>query len=341
MTGEPDEFEMCVHAFGAISSKSCVIFALHRTAFDNQDRYGKEARETLVKDFYVDDLLKSLDEVEDATALIKSLNQMCAAGGFNLTKYVCGNAKVMSSIPVEKRAKAQEVQDISDGIPCEKSALGAQWRVPEDVLGFKVDFSTDDGTRRGCLSTIHRIKDPLGLAAPFLLKGKKILQKLAVQAASWNKKLPEETKNKWDEWRDGLLRLNELKIQRCYRSKSLGEIASVTLHCFSDASFVGYGVACYLRWVDMEGKVEVSLVMGKSRVSPLKPTTVPRLELTAAWVSAKIAALLTEELKLDDLETFFWVDSKIVLGYIYNKTRRYTVFVANRVNLIDEYTGLH
>ena len=91
----------------------------------------------------------------------------------------------------------------------------------------------------------------------------------------------------------------------------------MTLHCFSDASFIGYGVACYLRWVDMEGNVEVSLVMGKSRVSPLKSTTVPRLELTAAWVSAKIAGLLTEELKLDDLETFFWVDSKIVLGYIY------------------------
>ena len=61
LTGEPDEFEMCVHAFGAISSKSCVIFALHRTAFDNQEKYGKEACEMLVKEFYVDDLLKSLD----------------------------------------------------------------------------------------------------------------------------------------------------------------------------------------------------------------------------------------------------------------------------------------
>ena len=169
------------------------------------------------------------------------------------------------------------------------------------MLGFKVDFSTDDGMW-GCLSTILRIKDPLGLAAPFLLRGEKILQMLAVQAASWNKKLPEETKNKWDEWHDGLLRLNELKIQRCYRSKSLGEIASVTLHCFSDASFVGYGVACYLRWVDMEGKVEVSLVMGKSRVSP---ETDNRSKTGTDSGLGEIAAVLTEEHKLDDLETFF------------------------------------
>ena len=60
---------------------------------------------------------------------------------------------------------------------------------------------------------------------------------------------------------------------------------------------MGYGVVCYLRLVDDRGNVEVSLIMGKSRVSPLKPTTVPRLELTAATVAVKISAMLEEELK--------------------------------------------
>ena len=133
--------------------------------------------------------------------------------------------------------------------------------------------------------------------------------------------------------------LNQLRIKRCYISGKMGEVVERTLHCFSDASFVGYGVACYLRCEDREGNVEVSLVMGKSRVSPLKPTTVPRLELTAAVVSAKIAALVVDELKWADIEVIYWVDNKIVLGYIYNKTRRYKIFVANRVNLIIEYTG--
>ena len=53
-------------------------------------------------------------------------------------------------------------------------------------------------------------------------------------------------------------------------------MVEVTLHCFSDASFIGYGVACYLRMVDEEGRVEVRLVMGKARVSPLKSTTAPQ-----------------------------------------------------------------
>ena len=114
-------------------------------------------------------------------------------------------------------------------------------------------------------------------------------------------------------------------------------VVSVTLHCFSDASFIGYGVACYLRLVDEEGKVKVALVMGKARVSPLKPTTVPRLELTAATVSVRIAAMIRAELQIDVLETYYWVDNKIILGYILNQTRRYRIFVANRVREIEEH----
>ena len=45
------------------------------------------------------------------------------------------------------------------------------------------------------------------------------------------------------------------------------------------------------------------------------------------------------ELKIDSLETFYWVDNKIVLGYIFNRKRRYKVFVANRVQIIENYTG--
>ena len=67
--------------------------------------------------------------------------------------------------------------------------------------------------------------------------------------------------------------------------------------CFSDASDIGYGNACYLRQVYENDEVEVSLVMGKSRDAPLKPTTVPRLELAAATTSVKLTAKVHEELK--------------------------------------------
>ena len=333
----PIELEMCVHVFGATSSKNCVTFALHQTARDNMAVFGKEAMKCLLEEFYVDDFLKSLDEEEEAISLIKNVTGMCAAGGFNLTKFLSTNEKVIASIPKEKRAEGLKTYEIGNTLP-DESALGVLWNMQGDAFGFCASFKADNGTMRGCLSTISRFKDPLGLAAPFLLKGRKILQKLTKSSVSWDDQLPYEEAKLWSDWRKEVELLETLNIGRCYRSKEFGKVVETSLHCFSDASFVGYGVAAYLRMVDESGKVDVALVMGKSRVCPLKPTTVPRLELTAATVSAKIAALLVEELKIPGMEVYFWVDNKIVLGYILNDQRRFRIYVANRIRLIDEYS---
>ena len=110
---------------------------------------------------------------------------------------------------------------------------------------------------------------------------------------------------------------------------------SYELHNFADASTSGYGQCSYLRVKDEDGNVNVSLVMGKSRVAPLKITTIPRLELTAAVVSAKVGVMLQEELNYANLKQFFWTDSKVVLGYINNDAKRFHTFVANRDNQIQ------
>ena len=83
-----------------------------------------------------------------------------------------------------------------------------------------------------------------------------------------------------------------------------------------------------------------SLIMGKSRVSPLRPITIPRLELTAATVSAKVGCQLEKELNYPNISSrpTYWIDSKVVLGHIHNDVRRLHVYVANRVQLIRENT---
>ena len=71
--------------------------------------------------------------------------------------------------------------------------------------------------------------------------------------------------------------------------------------------------------------------MGKARVTPLKPVTIPQLELTAALLSVRISASLQEELEYDQITEVFYTDSQVVLAYIKNDARRFHVFVANRV----------
>ena len=79
--------------------------------------------------------------------------------------------------------------------------------------------------------------------------------------------------------------------------------------------------------------------MGKSRVAPLKPVTIPRLELTAAVVASKIGCILRKELECKEVKETYWTDSKTVLGYINNDARRFHVFVGNRVQEIRDKTS--
>ena len=82
------------------------------------------------------------------------------------------------------------------------------------------------------------------------------------------------------------------------------------------------------------------MLLGKSRVVPWKFISIPRLQLTAALLSMKMACLLKKELDINCVDEVFWTDSKIVLGYITNTVKRFKTFVANRVQEIKEKTDV-
>ena len=108
------------------------------------------------------------------------------------------------------------------------------------------------------------------------------------------------------------------------------------LHHFSDASNKGYGQCSYLRLTYDQYKIHCSFVIGKSRVTPLKTVTIPRLELSAAVISVRVSTQLGKELRLENVEEIFWTDSKVILGYISNESQRFHVHVANCVQEIHD-----
>jgi len=137
----------------------------------------------LRKNFYVDDLLKSKRSTESSVELISAIGQMCKAGGFHLTKFVSNDRRVLESVPVEDRSKGVRNLNFSqEALPVER-ALGVHWCVENDTLGFRISLQDKPLTRRGVLSTVSSIYDPLGLASPFLLEGRRILQRLCVGGA--------------------------------------------------------------------------------------------------------------------------------------------------------------
>ena len=193
-------------------------------------------------------------------------------------------------------------------------------------------------TRRGLLAALSSVYDPLGLGAPFLLKGRQIIQNLCRNNLTWDDPIDDSSSYEWLKWRNQLMTLQDMNITRCIKPKNFGEVIHCSLHYFSDACETGYSMSAYIRLVNAEGVVHCSLLLGKSRVAPLKFISIPRLELTAATLSVKISRMIREEIDVHINDEIFWTDSQVVLGYINSDVQRFKIFVANRVQQIRDQT---
>ncbi|KAK3738374.1 hypothetical protein QZH41_005730 [Actinostola sp. cb2023] len=338
LEGEPKSYRMTVHLFGAVSSPGCANYGLKKTADDFREECGERAADFIKEDFYVDDGLKSVSTVEDAVSLIKDTRTLCSKGGFRLHKFTSNATEVIQSIPKQELADGMKNLDMDvETMPIER-ALGVQWCVESDTFQFRITLKDRPFTRRGILATVSSVFDPLGLVAPVILLGKRILQSLCQEGVDWDEKVPDAIRPKWEKWRTDLHNLSTLKINRCYKPETFTKLKSSELHHFSDASNDGYGQCSYLRVTDDSNQVHCSLVMAKSRVTPLKPITIPRLELSAALVSVRVSQLLQTEMSKLNLIDVFWTDSKVVLGYISNEARRFHTFVSNRIQQIRDHS---
>ena len=159
-------------------------------------------------------------------------------------------------------------------------------------------------------------------------------------AGSWvgTIRVPEEDAAIWMRWLDTLSDLDKVKIPRCFIPLRM-EFDSLTqrqLHYFADASQKGYGIVSYLRVVAPDGSIFCSFVLGKARLAPIKTVSIPRLELVAATLAAKVDSMFRWELPDVITESIFWTDSPALLCMIKSTTKRYPVFVANRLSKIEE-----
>ncbi len=186
-------------------------------------------------------------------------------------------------------------------------------------------------TRRGILSVISSIYDPLGFLSPVILRAKIILQDLCRERIGWDSIIPVVYAQQWTSWLEELHELEKFEVRRCLKPERFGEVTSAQMHHFSDASERGYGIVSYLFLKNDQQLVHSFLLMSKARVTPIKCITIPRLEHTAATLASRMDKLWKEELKMQFEDSVYWTDSTSVLKYIRNETSRFKCFVANRV----------
>ena len=327
-------YRMTAHLFGGVWSPSVASFAVKRTASMAASRYEGETVKTVLNNFYVDDCLKSVRDDETAVRLVGQLRNLLAEGGFRLTKWVSNSREVLRSIPESERAKGIKSLDLEyDYLPMER-ALGLLWDVETDTYQYNTMAKAKPVTKRGILSVLCSVYDPLGFVSPFIMLAKMIFQSLCQKKLDWDDAIGEEEALQWGRWKQSLVHLQKFAIPRCVQPQD--QVVSRQLHHFSDASGRAYGSATYLRTVTGAGQIYCALLMSKGRLTPLKTMTIPRLELTAAVLSTQLDKTARRELELEFHSSTFWTDSMIVLHYIHNLDARYQTFVANRLEKIRD-----
>ncbi|KAL7872267.1 hypothetical protein SRHO_G00072500 [Serrasalmus rhombeus] len=338
LDSKPLVYRMKVHLFGAASSPGCSNFGLKYLASQGHGKFSEESIKFIQSGFYVDDGLTSVKSSAEAIHLVQESRALCRTGNLRLHKFVSNNKEVIATIPPEECAQTRD-RDMALGELHIERALGVQWCVEADEFQFRVMVKENPLTRRGVLSTVASVYDPLGFVAPFILVGKQILQALCRDKIRWDEDLPEHILPQWESWLKDLPHLAALKIPRSYLPSSFGEVMLYELHNFSDASLSGYGACSYLRAINKTGQISCSLVMGKARVAPTKLMTIPRLELSSAVTSVRNGDVVKRELDVKILQEYYWTDSKVVLGYINNDAKRFHTFVANRIQRIRSSTN--
>ena len=348
---DPDKnlvpYQINTHAFGLKSSPAVANFALKSIATEKSssktDKFDDPVSLALERSFYVDDLLTSTDTAEEAGQLLKRLSKRLGDHGILLHKFASNNRDSLEGLPDDSLSLG--MRDLPDETG-EQSALGVKWDTCTDTLSLSLKLPQREFTKRGILSVIGSLYDPIGLISPVILGGRLFQREVLPRRENaddellkldWDDPLPPKLLCKWRSWCLGLQGLDQLSLPRCLHPT---DIIPVRQHlcAFSDASEEAMGYVIYLLTEDSEGVLHIGFVCGNSKVAPKNSNTIPRLELNAALLAARALATVKKSLTRAITSYLCFTDSRIVLGYLSNKTRRLKRYVERRVTAIKNLT---
>ncbi|XP_054709448.1 uncharacterized protein LOC129219153 [Uloborus diversus] len=297
--GDPQKevtYRHCRVVFG-ISSSSFLLLAVLNHVLDQVEEPFKTVAMKLKNSLYVDNCVASVDSVAELEHFRTETQKILKPAKFDLRGW-----KNTFLPEIEEPVSDSSIADEEKEVP----VLGLAWDRENDNLSCQlIQTGNEDEqiTKRKILSVAHQIFDPIGFTCPVTLMPKLLLQECWKLGISWDSKLPEEIIQKFEKWKKGLSELKYLKIPRRLSHLDLNE-SKMTLHTFCDASKLAYAACVFLR-VENDCEVTCQLIQARSRVAPLKRISIPRMELLACNIGARLANSVKTDLSLEGIESFF------------------------------------
>ncbi|XP_062704573.1 uncharacterized protein LOC134286891 [Aedes albopictus] len=339
-TAPLETYLMDVATFGSTCSPATAQFVKNTNANRFTQEYPR-AVEGIIHNHYVDDYLDSFATTEEAAQVASRVKEIHQHGGFEIRNW-CSNQRVVLEQLGE--VKKQTVIDLTSGTDKQSErVLGIMWDTQDDEFRFSTSLPDDithlrmldtKPTKRQLARCVMSFFDPQGFLAPYLIFGKVLLQDTWREGIGWDEQICDGTFERWKHWLEMLDIINQVNIPRCYFS--MGDLTTLDIHTFVDASEIAYSCVSYFRIANPYGPAEVAFVAAKTKVAPVKPTTIPRLELMACVLGVRLAKFVVDGHSLPVRKQFFWSDSEVAMSWINADPRKYRPFVAFRVGEILE-----
>jgi len=329
---EIQEYELLTVTYGLSSAPFLAIRVLHALDARAEPLFFA-AKGVLTDHTYVDDIVVGRNTEAELSQVQNHILGLLRSAGCSLKKWCSNSAKILECIPPDDRVNCPSFEPKDE--PSLK-VLGLHWDPVTDAFGYHTHIEDTPNTKRGVLSAIARLFDPIGALGPMLLWAKSFMQQLWQTQLDWDTPLPPHLRIAWRQFLSELPSLSNLTITRHIDTR---QYQDVQLLGFADASQRGYAANVYLRVVHKTGKVSVSLVTCKTKVAPLKGSekdeslTIPRLELCAALLLAQLLHRLHTKIAsvVPISHVRAWTDSSVVLSWLTADQKIFKIFVTNRV----------
>ncbi|XP_062702166.1 uncharacterized protein LOC134285450 [Aedes albopictus] len=341
-------FVMDVATFGSTCSPASAQYVKNLNAAEYAEKHPKAVGD-IVNNTYVDDYLASFESKTEATDVAVQVRDIQQEGGFSLRNWQSNSVEVTQALG--EPSATSGMHSFQDKSQAYERILGMLWLTDEDVLSFSTQLKDDvqqivygdsNPTKRQVLRCLMSFFDPLGLLGFLLVHGKILLQDIWRAGTQWDQEVEEEHRNRWRDWISLLQQISTIKLPRCYfLGATRLHYQRLQLHIFVDASETAYAAVAYFRIVDLDGMVRCALVSAKTKVAPLKPLSIPRLELQAAVLGTRLMRFVEESHTLVITQRYFWSDSSTVLAWLKADPRKYKQYVACRIGEILSVTEVN
>ncbi|XP_064467969.1 uncharacterized protein LOC135378800 [Ornithodoros turicata] len=275
--------------FGARSSPFLLSATIqHDLRFAEKD-YPQTAA-LLASSFYVDDLVVSVDAPSDAVTLYEQTLSIFESAGMKVKKRLTNDNNLLQRMIKDGNTTVDSGQNLT------KKVLGLLWDHQADEFRCSPvsasEMPSHKNNKRHVLQSASKIYDPFGQLGSFTITGKILVQSVWEAGFDWEDPLPTDIESTWKEWCNGLSELSHVSIPRLIRSNN--DKLPKWLYIFADASPKAYGAVAYVDVPARDACSSPRFLLSKSRVAPLKRHALPRLELMAAVLAARLSRFICE-----------------------------------------------